>query len=199
MTEDQAAELRADERRGAVAQCAIEVFARYGFRRSSMEDIAAAAGMSRPALYQHFSNKAEIFRASSELAQATAFEAAKGAAEGDDLAARLAAMLIAYKKPTWRIFATTPHGEELLGLNAALAGDVTEAAEIRARALFARVLGAAAAPGWDAEEAARLLLAAAWSVATQTVDEESFDRDVSAVARIWAAAVTGTVTAPPPG
>jgi AcrR family transcriptional regulator len=37
------------------------VFLRYGFRRVNMNDIADAAGMSRPALYVLFKNKEEIF------------------------------------------------------------------------------------------------------------------------------------------
>src|SRR5690606_37864829 len=37
-------------------------FARYGFRRTSMEDIAAEAGVSRAALYLQFRNKEEIFK-----------------------------------------------------------------------------------------------------------------------------------------
>ena len=37
-------------------------FARYGFRRTSMEDIAGEAGVSRAALYLQFRNKEEIFK-----------------------------------------------------------------------------------------------------------------------------------------
>jgi AcrR family transcriptional regulator len=39
------------------------VFGRYGYKRTSMNLIAEAAGMSRPALYQHFSGKSAVFRA----------------------------------------------------------------------------------------------------------------------------------------
>lgn len=41
---------------------AFETFRAYGFRRTSMEDIAKAAGMSRAALYLHFRNKEDIQR-----------------------------------------------------------------------------------------------------------------------------------------
>ncbi|MEO1613491.1 MAG: helix-turn-helix domain-containing protein, partial [Pseudomonadota bacterium] len=51
------------DRRARILESAVGVFGRYGFKRCSMEDIAEAAGMSRPALYQHFKNKTEIFRA----------------------------------------------------------------------------------------------------------------------------------------
>lgn len=185
------------DKREQILVSAVEVFGRYGFKRCSMEDIAEAAGMSRPALYQYFKNKAEIFRAGSGYAQETAVNAAKAIADDAaprPLAARLADMLIAYKAPAWRVIATTPHGEEMLGLNAALAEDVTEAATARAADVFAAAIAREAAAEWDAAEAASLLTASAFSAMVQAKDEESFTAAMRGLSRIWAAAVT----APPP-
>ena len=42
---------------------ALEVFGRYGFRKTSMEDVARSAGISRQGLYLHFANKEALFRA----------------------------------------------------------------------------------------------------------------------------------------
>ncbi|OPY96158.1 TetR family transcriptional regulator [Bradyrhizobium sacchari] len=42
---------------------ATEVFSRYGYARTTMGDIASAAGMSRPALYLLFSDKDAVFAA----------------------------------------------------------------------------------------------------------------------------------------
>ena len=47
----------------AVVQASTEVFLRYGFARTTMADLAQAAGMSRPALYLVFPGKDEIFSA----------------------------------------------------------------------------------------------------------------------------------------
>jgi len=52
-----------EERRERFLRAAIECFARHGYRRTSMEVVAQAADVSRPALYQYFRNKEEIFRA----------------------------------------------------------------------------------------------------------------------------------------
>ena len=41
----------------------MKVFLAYGYSRVTMDDIARAAEMSRPALYLLFRNKAEIYRA----------------------------------------------------------------------------------------------------------------------------------------
>jgi AcrR family transcriptional regulator len=53
----------ADPRDDAILRAAMQVFARYGLRRTTMADIADAAGLSRPALYLRFAGKDEIFRA----------------------------------------------------------------------------------------------------------------------------------------
>jgi len=45
---------------------AMHAFFSYGYQRTSMDDIAKAAGMSRPALYLLFKNKADIFQAGAE-------------------------------------------------------------------------------------------------------------------------------------
>jgi len=47
-----------------VLETALTVFARHGFSKTSIEDIAKAAGISRQGIYLHFKNKDEIFGAS---------------------------------------------------------------------------------------------------------------------------------------
>lgn len=53
-------------KRDQILDAALGVFGRYGYKRTSMELIAQAAGVSRPALYQHYKGKAEVFRAAAE-------------------------------------------------------------------------------------------------------------------------------------
>jgi TetR/AcrR family transcriptional regulator len=50
-------------RRDQILDAATACFARYGYRRTSMDALARAAGMSRPAVYQYFTGKEEVFRA----------------------------------------------------------------------------------------------------------------------------------------
>jgi AcrR family transcriptional regulator len=52
----------ADARQLAVLDAAVGVFARYGFRKTSMDEVARAAGVSRQGLYLQFANKEELFR-----------------------------------------------------------------------------------------------------------------------------------------
>ena len=51
------------DKESRVLEAAIGVFLRYGYKRSTMGDLAAAAGISRPALYLLFCNKERIFEA----------------------------------------------------------------------------------------------------------------------------------------
>ena len=50
-------------RRDRVLAVALEAFGRHGFRKTSMEDVARAAGISRQGLYLQFAGKEALFRA----------------------------------------------------------------------------------------------------------------------------------------
>ncbi|MEV4320324.1 TetR/AcrR family transcriptional regulator [Actinocrispum sp. NPDC049592] len=50
-------------KRAAVLDAALAVFGRFGFRKTSMEAVAKAAGISRPGLYLLFPNKEQLYRA----------------------------------------------------------------------------------------------------------------------------------------
>lgn len=50
-------------RRGVILAAAAQVFLRFGYKRSSMGDLAKAAGLSRQGLYLHYESKDELFRA----------------------------------------------------------------------------------------------------------------------------------------
>ncbi|MET8663766.1 TetR/AcrR family transcriptional regulator [Streptomyces tendae] len=51
------------DRRTTVLESAMTTFARFGYRKTSMEEVARAAHISRPGLYFLFSSKETLFRA----------------------------------------------------------------------------------------------------------------------------------------
>jgi AcrR family transcriptional regulator len=53
--------LPAERRRQQILDVACSVFADRGFHATSMDDIAAAAGVTKPVLYQHFPSKRALF------------------------------------------------------------------------------------------------------------------------------------------
>lgn len=57
---ENASETRADSRERIVA-AAVRVFARKGFQRASLDEIAAEAGLTKGAIYWHFSSKNDLF------------------------------------------------------------------------------------------------------------------------------------------
>ncbi|WP_157650473.1 TetR/AcrR family transcriptional regulator [Burkholderia ubonensis] len=57
-------------RQEAFLNAAIQVFARYGYRKASLDQVAQVAGASRQGLYLHFASKEELFRATVEHALA---------------------------------------------------------------------------------------------------------------------------------
>lgn len=56
-------ELESDGRQKNLLHASLGVFLRYGFRKTSMEEVARAAGISRQGLYLHFKTKEDLFRA----------------------------------------------------------------------------------------------------------------------------------------
>src|SRR3954464_11609411 len=82
--------------RDRILDAAMLVFRRHGFRRSSIEQTAEVAGLTRQALYHHFKSKEALFRAVIERVHENALSAeiAAGAAE-EKAGSGLADILIA--------------------------------------------------------------------------------------------------------
>lgn len=57
------ARLPAAIRRRQILDVAIQVFANRGFHATAMNDVAEAAGVTKPVLYQHFRSKRELYLA----------------------------------------------------------------------------------------------------------------------------------------
>ena len=64
----------AAERREQLLAVALDVFAREGYHQTSMNDVAEAAGITKPVLYQHFESKRELYLALIEDAGARMLE-----------------------------------------------------------------------------------------------------------------------------
>lgn len=56
-----ASRLSADARREQLLEVAIDAFAKSGYHSTSMNDVAAAAGVTKPVLYQHFDSKRALY------------------------------------------------------------------------------------------------------------------------------------------
>jgi AcrR family transcriptional regulator len=56
-----AVRLPAEQRRRQLLDVACPIFAETGFHTTSMDDVAAAAGVTKPVLYQHFPSKRALY------------------------------------------------------------------------------------------------------------------------------------------
>lgn len=124
-----------DPRRSRILEGALKVFLAYGFQRTTMDDIARAAEISRPALYLQFRNKTDIYRAlASEFMELAMGRAASSLTGEGPLCERLAKCFTCVFDMMGGI-EESPHGADILDMKNSLAGDImaTGRATMRAR------------------------------------------------------------------
>ena len=141
--------LRRAERREQILTAATRAFARAGFAATSLDDVAAEAGITRVILYRHFESKAGLYRAVLDRACTTLAEAVGRGDYGDEAIPTLV-----------RAAAADPGGFRLLFRHAArepefrdLADSLTAASAEVARHDLARQIS----PGPWLDWAARLI------------------------------------------
>lgn len=184
-----------DSRELAVLEAAVDVFMNYGFRKTTMDDIARKAGMSRPALYNYFKNKESIFRTYvelffNEIAETSFPELENATNVGDGLARYFdAAFVLPFKE-----LLAKPHGMELAGVNKEIAGDLTEAwmkrneqalAEWFTRCAFEGLLQLG---GMPASALARVLVNSVEGIKSRDANPERIGADLLVLAQMTARA-----------
>ncbi|HYB11997.1 MAG TPA: helix-turn-helix domain-containing protein [Myxococcota bacterium] len=139
---------RRSEKELLIVAAAFGRFARYGFRRTSLGDIAREAGISRPAVYLHFPNKQAIFRAAARVMHERALRAAASAALAPGgIEKRIAQILEAKLGSFFEIAHGSAHVGEILDENSRLCGDISEAARRRYLKILRGVIDAAVRRG----------------------------------------------------
>ena len=134
-------QLADDPKRAAIASAAIDVFSERGFSRTSMAHIAAQAGMSRPALYQYFENKGDIFGfAFTALVEGAAHRALTALDEPGTVAEQLEGFLHNFDGAFWERTAASPYGDELLSAKSEYAPEAIGIAMARIRRVLERYL-----------------------------------------------------------
>jgi AcrR family transcriptional regulator len=151
-----------DTRRRRILDGAMAVVLRYGFQRTTMEDVAREAGISRPALYLLFRNKTEIYRALAENIMGEALQRAEAAlsANGGIEERVFAAIKTGILDPMDFMLATA-HGAELLDMKHNMAAEVIQGWRAKKAAMLAGALessGSAEAKGMSGAALADILL-----------------------------------------
>lgn len=182
-----------DPKQQAILGAAWAAFSAYGFRKTSMDDIARGAGMSRPALYLHFKNKEAIFRAlvAAYYGSATANVRAALAGPGG-LPERLLGAFEAQAGEAMEAKMASPHGMELFEASMSVAEEVIEQGEAALRAIYAEWLEAEAQVGrvafsGDAAGIARAICASLKGVKHTSRDYAAYQAGLRHLASLFGA------------
>jgi TetR/AcrR family transcriptional regulator len=172
-----------DEPIDRILDAAYACFARHGVRRTTMDDIAAAAEMSRPAVYQYVRNKDDAFRRLATRLFDGALAQARAAAAGEGpLPERLHHVLAAKLELTLKLWRDTPHAPELLDAGTRLSGDLVDEFTTAVRELLTTAIAKAHAAGdidltgTDAAEIANIVLALTYGVENDLTDPQRVRR-----------------------
>lgn len=179
-----------------ILDASLTLFARHGFKRTSMADIAREAGMARATLYLHFKDKGLVFRALAAQLVDDALDRARQAwRDRASLASNLEAIILAKDLEFFTIMRATPHGAELLSLDTDL---VTAEAQRLDNGFIALLVehgdrlekgGADLGPIGGAHEFATFLSVTAAGIKYETRTEDAYRAAIHRLARITAAAV----------
>ena len=166
-----------------ILAAAKDCFLNYGFKKTSMSDIAKQADMSRPALYLHFDNKETIFREIvKQLHQQTLTEAARVLQQQQHIIERLKSAFECRTIVLFSIVHNSTHGDELTDINSKIAAQINRASMSQFIELMAEALDDAVIkreiqlirPNMTAAEAAELLVNSAHGIKQAANSTEDF-------------------------
>ena len=188
----------ADEgRRQALLEAAIAVFMRFGYRKTSMEEVARAAHISRQGLYLHFADKEDLFRAAVRHALEGSLRAATEAVRDRSLSLE-EKLVRAFEAWTGRYVGMMGTGAtDLAEAMSALIGPLYSEHEARFTELLARAIassGLAAAyrrSGLTSKQLAETLQATARGLKYSSSSPEGFSRSMTVAVRAMCLPLAG--------
>jgi len=190
--------LPARERRALIVEAAGRLFGVRGYEATRLDDIAAAAGVTKPVLYRHFESKQALYlallaRHRDDLASFVALIPEHGSPE--ERVRPVLEVWIDYverRSYAWRMLFRDPGGGPEI---AAFRAEV----HARARSVLVdalRALGAGTVPRRELEPLAELLSMGMASLVLWWIEEPGVGREtvIDAITRVWAGLVPGSAT-----
>jgi AcrR family transcriptional regulator len=186
----------ADGKRETILAAALELFGRYGYRRTSIDDIAREAGIAKGTVYLYVENKEALFRTLSQSLLDSVIANARAAAAGSGtIAARLTAVLDAKFGFFHGLLHRSPHASELMDSKSRLCADVFAAGDAAYLQILTKVVADAVrrgelAPkrhGLTADDVARMLMGGAHGIAgdpARTLSDDQHRRELDALVRV---------------
>jgi AcrR family transcriptional regulator len=137
----QSGRTKSDDTRERILVAAIQRFSKFGYRRTSINDVADEAGLARATVYLYWRRKEDLFVAGLERFNSHSWNLAEtAAAKKGSAAERIRAAVIAQYGTTSDIVHGTASGHELFQANLELGGAVVEECLRHGEKLLTRLL-----------------------------------------------------------
>jgi len=173
------------EKRAAILDAALRLFGQYGYRRTSIDDLARAAEISKGSVYLSFSSKEELFRAlCRSLIERVEAAVDRGRSIEGPFEERLLAVLEAKFGLYFETVHRSPHTAELIDSKNRLSADLFAEADRRYHRVMRELIGAAVSrgeidpgrAGLKPAQAAELLIDAARGIELGARDPATYHR-----------------------
>ncbi|WP_299986797.1 TetR/AcrR family transcriptional regulator [uncultured Ruegeria sp.] len=183
-----------DSKTSAILSSAFQAFATYGFRKTSMDDIAKGAGMSRPAVYLHFKNKEAIVRELTQFYYGEKTALVAEALSGDGTLPQLLEQAIQVQSRGMAEILASPHGLEMLDATKSMSTDIIQDGEAELTRLYADWLRREDAAGRahlpvGPDEAAKTITASLKGIKMTASNAEEYEQSVSQLSALLGAAL----------
>lgn len=174
-----------------ILNAALRCFARYGFTRTSMTDVAAEAEVSRTILYRHYQSREDVFRALSQRVNQGVRRAVIDAAKAEgDLEARLHAVIAARIGWAFEALHLSEHGHELIDAKNTLCGGVVATTDTEFTTLLARIIASAGKGAMTPADAADMIVKCLPGVIAEERSEKAARAKLAQFVRVFAAGLT---------
>ncbi len=179
-----------DPKRKAVNSAAFETFMTYGYKRTTMDDIAKAAGMSRPALYLIHKNKKDVFRACViDLMETLELRLADIVGSPATPIQKVDDVLRAGIQEPHELVLSMPHGMDIFDIKSDIAPDLFDAWLKQLEQAIVKIIDDGVSAGrlsldekaFDAEQIAALIIDGAEGVKLRNVNLEEMPQRLKAL------------------
>ena len=169
----------------ALLDGAMEQFARHGFSKTSMSDIAKASGMSRTSLYNTFPTKDDVFRALSGRINERVHAAVVSAfGTPDSWDARLLAIINARVSWVYELLHASEYGRELINEKNRICGGEVLAANDRFERVIAQLLAEKVGDAAEGAAVARVLIQSVNGILEKTETKAGAEQSIALLVKL---------------
>ncbi|WP_428264647.1 TetR/AcrR family transcriptional regulator [Haliangium sp.] len=135
---------KSDDKRAAILDAAAALFSRYGYRRTSVDDVAGEAGIAKGTVYLYFDNKQALFAEVCRHVAHTFLDRAEAAvAQSGSVTETVQAVLAAKFCYLYQLVHSSPHASEIIQSKNQIAAEIFVDADRRYLELLRKLIARA--------------------------------------------------------